>query len=123
MRMVIPTLALAVISGIVCAAQQPAVAHDATHNYVGFDTNSYPGDAALPALRKHFAFAGYWLTNPPGDHQNSWTGKRQALLRNNFGFLVLANGKLEAEITKAKKRGTSSSALGQKDADAAIAAG
>src|SRR5580700_2937234 len=69
-----------------------------TQNAVGFDSNNYPGDAALPALRKHFAFAGYWLTNPPGEHQNSWRGKRDTLLRNNFGFLVLANGKTDAEI-------------------------
>ena len=34
---------------------------------IGFDSNDYPGDDALPILRRHFAFAGYWLTNPPGE--------------------------------------------------------
>lgn len=93
-----------------------------TQNPVGFDSNDYPGDDALPALRRHFAFAGYWLTSPPGEHQNSWLGKRDALVRNDFGFLVLANGKLDAEIRKAKRSGTPPSALGAKDAAAAIAA-
>jgi hypothetical protein len=91
-------------------------------SYVGFDSNDYPGDDALPALRRHFAFAGYWLTNPPGATQNSWKGKREALTRNGFGFLVLANGRLEAEIGKATRSGTSPAALGEKDAADAVAA-
>jgi Domain of unknown function (DUF1906) len=89
---------------------------------IGFDSNDYPGDDALPALRQHFAFAGYWLTNPPGAHNNSWQGKRDALRRNGFGFLVLANGKTDAEISRAKRFGTAPTALGSKDAAAAIAA-
>ena len=89
---------------------------------IGFDSNDYPGDASLPALRRHFAFAGYWLTNPPGERHNSWTGKRDVLLRNGFGFLVLANGKTDAEITRAKRTGTTPSALGAKDAAAAVGA-
>lgn len=91
-------------------------------SHVGFDSNDYPGDAALPALRKHFAFVGYWLTNPPGAHQNSWVGKRDALLRNGFGFLVLANGKTDAEIKRSKRAGITPAALGKKDAATAIAA-
>jgi hypothetical protein len=93
-----------------------------TQNPIGFDSNDYPGDDALPALRRHFAFAGYWLTNPPGEHQNGWQGKRDVLLKNDFGFLVLANGKFDAEIKKAKRSGTAPAALGKKDAAAAIAA-
>jgi hypothetical protein len=94
----------------------------ATQNPIGFDSNDYPGDDALPALRRHFAFAGYWLTNPPGEHQNGWQGKRDVLLKNDFGFLVLANGKFDAEIKKAKRSGTAPAALGKKDAATAIAA-
>jgi hypothetical protein len=93
-----------------------------TQNPIGFDSNNYPGDDALPALRRYFAFAGYWLTNPPGENQNSWLGKRDILLRNDFGFLVLANGKTDAQITRSKRAGTAPSALGAKDAAAAIAA-
>src|ERR1700753_1450790 len=91
-------------------AQQPATASTTTHSYAGFDSNLYPGDAALPVLRKSFAFAGYWLTNPPGAHQNTWVGKRAVLVRNGFGFLVLADGRLAAEIGRAKKRGVTPAA-------------
>jgi hypothetical protein len=73
-------------------------------------------------LRRHFAFAGYWLTNPPGEHENGWRGKRDALLRNGFGFLVLANGKTDAQISRVKRAGTTPGALGAKDAAAAVSA-
>jgi hypothetical protein len=91
-------------------------------SYVGFDNNDYPGDESLPILRQHFAFAGYWLNNPPGENHNSWQGKRDALLRNGFGFIVLANGRLEAEIKKAKRTGVTPAAFGTKDAAEAVAA-
>jgi hypothetical protein len=89
---------------------------------IGFDSNNYPGDAALPILRRHFAFAGYWLTDPPGERGNTWVGKRDILLRNNFGFLVLANGKTDAEISRAKRAGTPPATLGARDGAKAIAA-
>ena len=41
----------------------------AQHAYAGFDRNNYPGDAALPALRKSFHYTSYWLSNPPGEKQ------------------------------------------------------
>jgi hypothetical protein len=94
----------------------------APQTYVGFDRNDYPGDDALPSLRKHFSFAGYWLNIPPGAHQNTWQGKRELLMKNGFGFLVLANGRLDAEILKAQRSGTKPTVLGQQDAAAAIAA-
>src|SRR5271154_3251746 len=101
------TALLLFVAVIACAQSSPAAANlvpsATTQNPIGFDSNNYPGDAALPALRLHFAFAGYWLTNPPGEHHNSWLGKRDVLLRNGFGFLVLANGKTDAEIKKVKR--------------------
>jgi len=103
------------------AAQQSAPPTQALQP-IGFDSNNYPGDAALPILRRHFAFAGYWLTNPPGEHTDSWVGKRDALLQNNFGFLVLANGKTDAEISRAKRAGTPPATLGASDAAKAITA-
>jgi hypothetical protein len=114
-------------AAVACARQSsPAVVNPApsatAQDPIGFDSNDYPGDAALPALRKHFAFAGYWLTNPPGEHNNSWQGKRDALLRNDFGFLVLANGKTDAEIAKSKRAAITPAALGGKDAAAAVIA-
>jgi hypothetical protein len=90
--------------------------------YLGFDRNDYPGDAALPALHKQFAFTGYWLNNPPGESQNTWIGKRDILVQNGFGFLVVFNGRLEKEIQRAKKLGKPPATLGQQDAAAAVAA-
>ena len=104
------------------SAQQPLGTVLTAGPYVGFDINDYPGDQTLPTLRRHFAFVGYWLNNPPGERQNGWVGKREALVRNGFGFLVLFNGRLEAEIKKEKRSGTSPASLGTKDAMAAIVA-
>jgi hypothetical protein len=115
MRTLLVTSAL-VLSSLAIHAQSAATQH------LGFDLNLYPGDSALPALRKHFAFSGYWLNNPPGETTNTWTGKRDSLLKNNFGFLVLFNGREDAQILRFKRRGTPPDALGKKDAAAAIAA-
>jgi hypothetical protein len=90
--------------------------------HLGFDRNLYPGDAALPTLRQHFAFTGYWLNNPPGETSNTWRNKRDVLRNNGFGFLVLFNGRLDAEILRAKRRGTTPEVLGRQDAAVAIAA-
>ncbi|MEI9981251.1 MAG: glycoside hydrolase domain-containing protein [Edaphobacter sp.] len=112
-----------ILAATAAAQQIPTPASSsATQSPIGFDSNNYPGDDALPILRRHFAFAGYWLTNPPGERTNSWVGKRDVLLRNNFGFLVLANGKTDAEISRAKRAGTPPATLGARDAAKAIAA-
>jgi hypothetical protein len=103
-------------------AASPLIAQTPATQHLGFDRNLYPGDAALPALRKHFAFTGYWLNNPPGETSNTWRGKREAFLKNNFGFLVLFNGREDAQILRFKRRGTTPEALGRQDAAAAIAA-
>jgi hypothetical protein len=114
---------LAVAAIAVSQTPQAGIGGGRGTDVVGFDSNDYPGDEALPALRRHFAFAGYWLNNPPGEDHNSWVGKRGVLERNGLGFLVLANGRLEAEIGRAKKRfGTAPAALGEKDAAVAVAA-
>jgi hypothetical protein len=86
--------------------------------YLGFDANDYPGDAALPELRKSFTFAGYWLNVPPGAKTNPWTAKRDALLKNGFGFLVLFNGRSSNEL----KPPADPSDLGITDAELAVAA-
>ena len=104
---------------------QPSPANSpisASAQSVGFDRNDYPGDDTMAAMRNDFAFTGYWLTTPPGDDTNTWTGKRELLKQQGWGFLVLANGKLEAEILKAKKAGTSPADLARRDAAGAIAA-
>jgi hypothetical protein len=66
--------------------------------YLGFDRNEYPGDGTLKTLRQTFAYAGYWLNNPPGAKSNSWAGHRAAVEAAGFGFLVLFNGRLFAEL-------------------------
>ncbi len=83
--------------------------------YLGFDANDYPGDAALPTLKQTFAFAGYWLNNPPGANSNTWRGHRATLAQRDFGFLVLFNGRLERELHSV----SNARALGASDARAA----
>ena len=78
-------------------------------NYLGFDRNIYPGDDALPILRKTFAFSSYWLSPPPGEKSNTWTGKRELLRSRGFGFVVLYLGPDSRELktqASAKSRGT-----------------
>ncbi|HME12640.1 MAG TPA: glycoside hydrolase domain-containing protein [Candidatus Acidoferrum sp.] len=70
-------------------------------NYLGFDRNIYPGDAALPVLRKDFSFAGFWISPPPGETSNTWIGKRALLRQLGFGFLVLYRGREVREIKNA----------------------
>lgn len=69
-----------------------AAIKDKRNNFLGFDLNEYPGDAALPVLRKTFSFSSYWLGPPPGEKQTTWVGKRELLQAQGFGFLVLFNG-------------------------------
>jgi hypothetical protein len=104
------------------AAGSHGSATEVAGQHLGFDRNLYPGDATLPSLRQHFAFTGYWLNNPPGETANTWRGKRDTLLRSGFGFLVLYNGRLDADILRAKRRNIAPEKLGQQDAASAIAA-
>ncbi len=86
--------------------------------YLGFDRNTYPGDANLKALHQTFSYTGYWLNNPPAERTNTWAGHRATVEAAGFGFLVLFNGRVYAElksVPNAKKVGAS-------DAQAAAAA-
>lgn len=67
-------------------------------SYLGFDRNEYPGDAAIPLLRKSFSFAGYWLSNPPREKNNSWSGKRELLRSQGFGFVLLFAGPSSGDL-------------------------
>ena len=124
MRLLILALLLAAASALAqTPSQTPSQTPPAPATaYLGFDRNGYPGDAALPNLRKRFAFTGYWLTNPPRTTHNSWLGKRETLRSAGFGFLIVANGRLDSELTRASLRGSSPAALGRQDAAAAVAA-
>lgn len=82
--------------------------------YLGFDRNDYPG-ANLKLLHQTFAYTGYWLNNPPGASSNSWAGHRAAVESAGFGFLVLFNGRLYAQL----KSLANAQRLGKGDAQAA----
>jgi hypothetical protein len=99
-----------------------ATGRTANGQWIGLDRNMYPGDTQMAALRKTFAFTGYWLNNPPGEGSNPWQGKRETLFAQGWGFLVLFNGRLDAEIVSAGKKGVSPQLLGQGDAAAAVKA-
>jgi hypothetical protein len=86
--------------------------------YLGFDANDYPGDDALPGLRRTFTFSGYWLNAPPGAKTNSWTGKRAQLRKNNFGVLILFNGRLAKQLQPPLNPRD----LGARDGEVAVAA-
>jgi Domain of unknown function (DUF1906) len=86
--------------------------------YLGFDANDYPGDANLKTLHQTFAYTGYWLSPPPGEKTNGWAGHRAAVESAGFGFLVLFNGRLYAEL----KTVANATRMGRSDARAAAAA-
>jgi hypothetical protein len=101
-----------------CASFFCASLQAQNESYLGFDRNTYPGDANLKALRQTFSYTGYWLNNPPGEKTNTWTGHRAAIESAGFGYLVLFNGRLYAEL-KSVARATQ---LGNSDATSAVSA-
>src|SRR5258708_17711872 len=84
--------------GLVLAAVTYAQSAALEKAYLGFDRNTYPGDAALPVLRKSYTFASFWLSPPPGEKTNTWAGKRELLRSLGFGFLVLYRGPQISEL-------------------------
>jgi hypothetical protein len=114
-----------ILCGIAAISARVAPARQSTNSapsdsraYLGFDRNTYPGDAAIGTLRKTFSFTGYWLNNPPGENSNSWRGKREILNSSGFGFLLLFNGRLYKDL----KSVALAKSIGTRDASAAIAA-
>jgi hypothetical protein len=89
----------------------------AQSTFLGFDRNKYPGDASLKILKQTFSYAGYWLNTPPGESANTWAGHRAAIESAGFGFLVLFNGRLYAQL----KTVANAQRLGKSDAAAAVA--
>ncbi len=88
-------------------------------SYLGFDRNEYPGDAAMTTLRKEFAFVGYWLSPPPGGKTNSWTGKRQKLAAQGFGFVLLYAGRTVSSLRTAQAASVAGEADAKKAAETA----
>ena len=93
----IPLILILILTSALTASRPHHKAEESAA-YLGFDRNDYPGDGKLQVLRRTFSYSGYWLNAPPGEKTTSWTGKRYRLLRAGFGFLVLYNGKTDAQI-------------------------
>jgi hypothetical protein len=110
------TLALVIVSLSLAVVQGQG--KDVSSSYLGFDSNDYPGEANLKTLHQTFAYTGYWLNPPPGEKTNSWVGHRAAVESAGFGFLVLFNGRLYAQL----KTVANATRLGRADARAAAAA-
>lgn len=98
-------------SGFLCGLALTSSLAFGQRGYVGFDKNGYPGDNLLPALHKTFAFTAYWLNNPPGMQNNPWAGKRAVVRAAGFGFLLVFNGRLDAQL-----QGQDAAELGRTDA-------
>jgi hypothetical protein len=95
----ISAIAAALILFACRASTQPDPREQQTPSgYLGFDLNIFPGQAALPVLRKTFAFSSYWLSPPPGEKTNTWMGQRDVLRSQGFGFLLLYRGPLSREL-------------------------
>jgi len=63
-------------------------------SYVGFDTNTYPGDNAMDAWRRsgQYEWVGYYLPAAPCHKETSWAGKRQRLVEAGWGLAVVYVG-------------------------------
>jgi len=100
-------VAFAVVLVLTASSQQSGHVSSSSP-YLGFDRNEYPGDEALPVLRKTFAFTSYWLGPPPGEKKSTWSGKRALLESQGFGFVVLFNAresKALRTIVDARRKG------------------
>ena len=118
-KLALSALLLCPIARVHAQKTEPAE-HPAS--YIGFDRNDYPGDSALPALHNSFSFTGYWLNNPPGETADSWAGKRDTLRQFGFGFLLLFNGRSDAQLKAVRASGQTPTSLGAADGVAAAAA-
>ena len=85
-------------------------------SYLGFDRNEYPDDEAMAQLRKQFVFVGYWLSPPPREKTNSWTGKREKLAAQGYGFALLYAGRSGSSL----KTVAAGRAAGESDAKKAV---
>src|SRR5437764_905547 len=96
--------------------------------YLGFDTNIYPGDRVMKAWAKDgtYDWVGFYL-EAPCHKDDSWSGKRDTLQAMGWGLAVVYVGQQSWPATKKSKKGSMcstkflSGAEGTKDAKDAIA--
>ena len=82
------------ISDAVTSAISNITPPDTAGPHLGFDTYSYPGDAAMLAWRDEsvpYEWVGYYL-EAPCHTDNSWSGKRQKLDAMGWGLAVIYVG-------------------------------
>jgi len=108
-RVILVVLLLSVSVALLVLPREFSTKPSQPASYLGFDLNDYPGDDALPVLRKTFFFASYWLGPAPGEKRTTWLGKRSVIKARGFGFVVLINGPESRHLKSAadaKQRGT-----------------
>ncbi len=82
------------ISNAVTGAVASISPDGVSERHLGFDTYSYPGDAAMSAWRDEsvpYEWVGYYL-EAPCHKDNSWSGKRQKLTDLGWGIAVIYVG-------------------------------
>jgi hypothetical protein len=119
------------------ASAATGVGAAAAGRHLGFDTNVYPGDAAMQAWRDaaRYEWVGFYLP-APCHKDDSWAGKRDRLVRQGWGMAVIYVGQqtwgrtprpFSSAAAKAERRGPECSAdcvhaaRGATDANDAIA--
>lgn len=75
--------------------------------YLGFDTNIYPGDFAMSAWAKDgtYDWVGYYL-EAPCHRDDSWSGKREALAQMGWGVAVVYVGQQTWSTKKKSTKGS-----------------
>lgn len=82
------------LSDAVSGAVSNLGAREVSNRHLGFDTYSYPGDAAMTAWRDEsvpYEWVGYYL-EAPCHKEKSWSGKRQKLADIGWGTAVIYVG-------------------------------
>ena len=74
-----------------------SAAQSKNDSYLGFDRNAYPGNATSKPCTKLSPTPATGSTILPAKRQ-TWSGHRAAVESAGFGFLVLFNGRLYAEL-------------------------
>ncbi len=108
-----------------CARQSPtatAPVASTAQSPIGFDSNDYPGDAALPALRRTSPSPATGSPTRPANTRTAGQASAMFSCATTSASLSWPTARLDAEIARAKRSGTTPAALGAKDAAAAIAA-
>jgi hypothetical protein len=97
MSRTLQVVALLAAAAVTASAEVTGVAQTARQHgggtYLGFDTNKYPGEAAMDAWKKSgkYDWVGYYL-EAPCHSDDSWSGKRARLTQSGWGMAVIYVG-------------------------------